>query len=43
VVNLDPLLDAYYTFRGWDQNGKPTAAKLEELGLGEVAKQIGVV
>ena len=42
VVDLDPLLDAYYGFRGWDKvTGKPTAAKLEELGLGGVKEKIG--
>ncbi|MCK4849635.1 MAG: aldehyde ferredoxin oxidoreductase C-terminal domain-containing protein, partial [Candidatus Heimdallarchaeota archaeon] len=33
VVNLDPLLDAYYEYRGWDKNGVPTPEKLTELGL----------
>ncbi|NVM54298.1 MAG: hypothetical protein HWN66_11405 [Candidatus Helarchaeota archaeon] len=33
VVNLDPLLDAYYKFRGWDKDGKPTPETLEALGL----------
>jgi aldehyde:ferredoxin oxidoreductase len=34
VVNLDPLLDAYYGYRGWDKaTGKPTQEKLNELGL----------
>ncbi len=33
VVNLDPLLDAYYGYRGWDKNGVPTPEKLTELGL----------
>ncbi len=33
TVNLDPLLDAYYEFRGWDKNGIPTKEKLRELGL----------
>lgn len=33
VVNLDPLLDAYYEYRGWDNNGIPTVEKLQELGL----------
>ena len=32
-MNLDPLLDAYYEFRGWDKNGIPTKEKLSELGL----------
>jgi aldehyde:ferredoxin oxidoreductase len=33
TVNLDPLLDAYYEFRGWDNNGIPSKEKLKELGL----------
>lgn len=34
TVNLDPLLDAYYEYRGWDkETGKPTKEKLKELGL----------
>lgn len=35
VVNLDPLLDAYYEFIGGDRNGKPTQKKLKEIGLDE--------
>ncbi len=32
------LLDAYYELSGWDRdNGWPTRARLEELGLGDVA------
>ncbi len=30
---LDEMLDEYYDARGWDKNGIPTAAKLNELGL----------
>ncbi|MEW6308554.1 MAG: aldehyde ferredoxin oxidoreductase family protein [Bacillota bacterium] len=30
---LDALLDEYYALRGWDANGRPTAARLRELGL----------
>ena len=33
VVNLEPLLDAYYEYRGWDKDGIPTQDKLKELGL----------
>ena len=40
VVNLKPLLDAYYKFRGWDENGRPTPEKLRELGLEWVIKEI---
>jgi aldehyde:ferredoxin oxidoreductase len=39
VVNLEPLLDAYYKFRGWDKNGKPTPEKLKELGLDWIIKE----
>ncbi len=31
--DLDEMLDEYYSVRGWDKNGTPTAAKLKELGL----------
>jgi len=31
--DLDTMLDEYYEARGWDKNGKPTPAKLKELGL----------
>ena len=37
VVKLGPMLDEYYQFRGWDENGVPTSAKLKELGLGNLA------
>jgi len=34
VVDIEPLLDAYYDFRGWDKaTGKPTSAVLTKLGL----------
>jgi len=34
---LEMLKDAYYEFRGWDkESGKPSAEKLEELGLEEI-------
>ncbi len=33
VSHLDEMLDAYYSLRGWDNNGIPTKEKLEELGL----------
>ena len=34
VVDLEPMLNEYYQLRGWDETGQPTAAKLQELGLG---------
>ena len=40
VVNLDPLLNAYYQYRGWDNNGKPTPEKLTELGLDWIINNI---
>jgi aldehyde:ferredoxin oxidoreductase len=33
VVDLEILLDAYYEYRGWDEQGRPTKEKLRELGL----------
>lgn len=41
VVNLEPMLDEYYTLRGWDlETGYPTRKKLVELGLDYVAKDL---
>jgi len=31
--DLGRMLDEYYRLRGWDRDGKPTKAKLEELGI----------
>lgn len=43
VVDLGPLLDAYYQFRGWDLNtGIPTPEKLKELGLDGIITKMGV-
>ncbi len=36
VVDLDTMLAAYYKERGWDENGVPTAEKLQELGLADL-------
>ncbi|MDG6256996.1 MAG: aldehyde ferredoxin oxidoreductase family protein [Methanomicrobiaceae archaeon] len=33
VWERQPLLDEYYSLRGWDRGGMPTPEKLEELGL----------
>jgi aldehyde:ferredoxin oxidoreductase len=42
TVDLVPLLDAYYDYRGWDtQTGIPTVEKLRELGLDFVINQLG--
>lgn len=35
VVQLKPMLEAYYRFRGWSESGLPTAQKLRQLGLEE--------
>jgi aldehyde:ferredoxin oxidoreductase len=35
VVDLDVMLPKFYEVRGWDENGIPTQAKLEELGLAD--------
>jgi aldehyde:ferredoxin oxidoreductase len=32
---LNILLDEYYAFRGWNQNGVPTTKKIREIGLDE--------
>jgi aldehyde:ferredoxin oxidoreductase len=40
---IDYLLDDYYSLRGWTSNGIPTGAKLQALGLADVAKVIGAV
>ncbi len=37
---LDLLLDDYYQARGWNANGIPTKAKLQELGLQDYLKII---
>ncbi|MGW8226840.1 MAG: aldehyde ferredoxin oxidoreductase family protein [Anaerolineales bacterium] len=34
TVNLAPMLEEYYAFRGWDQDGVPKPEKLEQLSLG---------
>jgi aldehyde:ferredoxin oxidoreductase len=41
VVNLKPLLDAYYEFRGWNEKGTPSSKKLNELGLDWVFEELG--
>jgi aldehyde:ferredoxin oxidoreductase len=33
TVKLDPMLEEYYAFRGWDQNGVPKPDILRELSL----------
>jgi aldehyde:ferredoxin oxidoreductase len=38
--NLDGLLDEYYDALGYTRNGIPSAEKLNQLGLGDVVKDI---
>lgn len=33
IPHLGLMLDEYYAFRGWDEIGIPTPAKLKELNL----------
>jgi len=33
VVDLEPMLDEYYSLRGWDKDGVPSQKKLSELGI----------
>ena len=47
TAGVDPakfqaMLDEYYEFRGWDEEGIPTRKKLEELNLGYIIEQIGL-
>ena len=35
VCHLEEMLEEYYRIRGWDDQGRPSAAKLRELGLPE--------
>jgi aldehyde:ferredoxin oxidoreductase len=42
VPDLEPMLDEYYAHRGWTQDGIPTRAKLEALGLGADGSSMGL-
>lgn len=37
VVRLSEMMDEYYEFRQWDENGVPSKEKLKALGLEELA------
>ncbi len=41
VRSQEVFLDRYYAARGWTRDGVPTAKRLAELGLGDVAKDLG--
>jgi len=36
-AELDAMLDEYYEFRGWDDDGAPTAERLDSLDMAELA------
>lgn len=40
VVPWDEVLQEYYSVRGWSKEGIPMKAKIEELDLGEVTKEL---
>lgn len=40
--DIEFLLDAYYTARGWDHNGIPTRSALERVDLKEIADAMGL-
>ncbi len=40
VCHLEAMLEEYYRGRGWDPYGVPTAAKLQALGLAELAMEV---
>ena len=42
VEEIEAAKDLYFEMLGWDQDGKPRRAKLEELALGWVADDLGL-
>ena len=42
LEEVETAKDLYYRMAGWDENGRPTRAKLEELALGWVADELGL-
>jgi aldehyde:ferredoxin oxidoreductase len=45
ALTLDEVEEAkalYYRMAGWDEDGRPTRAKLEELALGWVADELAL-
>jgi aldehyde:ferredoxin oxidoreductase len=42
VPNIEKMLPEYYAIREWNKNtGKPSKARLESLGMAEIASSIG--
>jgi aldehyde:ferredoxin oxidoreductase len=42
IEEMEAARTLYYQMAGWDENGHPTRAKLEELALGWVADELGL-
>jgi aldehyde:ferredoxin oxidoreductase len=43
-VKFEALKDSYYDLRGWDvKTGWPTRAKLEDLGLKDIADELASI
>ncbi len=40
VREMEEFLDRYYELRGWTNDGAPTPAKLAELGLGKIVRDL---
>jgi len=40
-AKLEKVRSTYYEMMGWDENGVPTRAKLEELDVARVAQTLG--
>jgi len=38
VVHLEPMVQAYYELRGWDENGVPTSETLKSLQIDKILK-----
>jgi aldehyde:ferredoxin oxidoreductase len=43
VPNMAKMLPEYYEIRGWDsKTGKPTKARMEALGMGDLCGKFGI-
>jgi aldehyde:ferredoxin oxidoreductase len=40
TIDLETLTREYFAAQGWDEDGRPTDATLQELGLGAVAREV---
>jgi aldehyde:ferredoxin oxidoreductase len=41
AAEVEAAKATYYRMAGWDESGRPTSAKLEELALGWLAEELG--